>query len=397
LVRKLEGFSSQERLLEATIDLWGRRGHAALSARILGQEADLPVSSLYHHFGGMEQLYVSAQEQARAAAERWCQQQLATFATVGGGLPAVMAALIDEWTTGQRRLAFAMRECQLMALREARYLPSLRSWQSLWSSFWQEVCSRCGIQERAELTTYLFYSESLLHLLQWRRIVDRACLTELCEGWGSWLSGRLTPEGPWRAFARQEAGRSLPEPTPRTETTQKIATAAAEIVEELGMAGLTHRAVAARAGLTLGIVSYNFRTSAELTRAAFESIYARLVADGPVPAAGQRDAAFAALSGFNLLSSRLTGVDEVLLSVARDPELLAYAPQLRYLRGRGSGVHLQALLGPQRPISPTDAALMSGFTGGQRQACLGRPPEEAAPMRQRTLTALLDMLDQGAV
>ncbi len=179
--------------------------------------------------------------------------------------------------------------------------------------------ARCGVQERGELTTYFFYSESLLHLIQWRRVVDRACLDELCQGWASWLSGRLAPEGPWRAFAREEAGRSLPEPTPRNETTQKIASAAAETVEELGMAGLTHRAVATRAGLTLGIVSYNFRTSAELTRAAFESIYARVVADGPVPVLGKKEAAFDAFSGYNLFSSRLTGMDEVLLSVAREP------------------------------------------------------------------------------
>jgi AcrR family transcriptional regulator len=394
-VQNSAGYSSQQRLLDATVDLWEQRGHAALSARLLAQAADLPVSSLYHHFGGLEQLYLSAQDYARAAGQRWCDEQLAAFATVAGGLPAIMAALIDDWTTSQRRLAFAWRECQLMALRDPRYLPSLRAWQSLWSTFWQEVCTRCGAEEHGELTTYFFFSESLLHLIQWRRVVDRACLDELCQGFAVWLSGRLAPEGPWRAFARQEAGRSLPEPTPRTETTQKIASAAAETVEELGMAGLTHRAVAARAGLTLGIVSYNFRTSSELARAAFESIYAKVVAEGPVPELGKREAAFDALSGYNLLSSRLTGLDEVLLSVARDPELRSYGPQLRYLRGRSSGGRLQDLLGPQRPISPLDAALISAFSGGQRHACLGKPAEEVVLQRRKTLTTLLNMLGRG--
>ncbi len=117
--------------------------------------------------------------------------------------------------------------------------PALLAWQSLWSSFWQSVCSRCGLQDLGELTTYFFYGESLLHLIQWRRVVDRACLDEACQGWGLWLSGRLAAEGPWRGFARQEANRSMPELTLRNETTQRIATAAAETVEEIGMAGLT--------------------------------------------------------------------------------------------------------------------------------------------------------------
>jgi AcrR family transcriptional regulator len=395
-VQNLDVFPSKERLLEVTLDLWEQHGHAAMSARSIGQAAGLPVSSLYHHFGSLEQLFLLAQQHARARAERWCAAHLASFEAVAGGLPAVMGALIDDWTTRERRLAFTWRECQVMALRDSRYVPALQAWQSLWSSFWQSVCSRCGIQDLGEITTCFFYGESLLHLIQWRRAVDRACLDELCQGWGHWLSGRLAPEGPWRGFARQEANRSMPELTCRDETTERIAVAAAETVEELGMARLTHRAVAQRAGLTLGIVSYNFRTSAELTRAAFESIYSRIVAAKTVEhldAGLRRDEAFDSLSGHDLFSPRLTGLDEVLLSVARDPELRAFAPQLRYLRGRGSGAKLRELLGPQRPISSTDAALLSAFSGGQRQACLGKTEDQSRPLRQRALTTLLGVLN----
>lgn len=80
--------------------------------------------------------------------------------------------------------------------------------------------------------------------------------------------------------------------------------------------------------------------------------------------------------------------------MARNPELRSFAPQLRYLRGRTSGERLQQLLGPDRSISSTDAALISAFGGGHRQACVGKPEEEVRPLLQRTLAQLLHVLGQ---
>ncbi|MFD2136884.1 TetR/AcrR family transcriptional regulator [Novosphingobium resinovorum] len=71
----------------------------------------------------------------------------------------------------------------------------------------------------------------------------------------------------------------------RDETAARIVETAARIIDEDGLARLTHRAVAERAGLTLGTVSHKFRTKPALLEAAFEGLYRanveRLQAEAP--------------------------------------------------------------------------------------------------------------------
>ncbi|NWO96379.1 TetR family transcriptional regulator, partial [Escherichia coli] len=85
-------------------------GQATISARGLAQATGLPASSIYHHFGDLERLYVCAHEHAQALAAEWCGARLDQLADVPAGiesLPALLAALIDDWCEGQRGLAFA--------------------------------------------------------------------------------------------------------------------------------------------------------------------------------------------------------------------------------------------------------------------------------------------------
>lgn len=385
--------------MEATLDIWETEGSSALSARSLSRLAQAPVSSIYHHFGSLEQLFLSAHEQALRDSERWCAARLDELSP-GGGLsrtafPSLLAALIDQWCEEQRRLAFAWRECQLLTARTPGYSAIGQRWTAMWQHFWEEICTRCDHPGRGAFTAYLFDGEATLHLMRWRRPVDRAGLEELCAGWNEWLCGRPARDGEWRVFARAQADLALPEQTIASGTMEQIADAAADILAADGMAGLTHRAVAARAGLTLGVVSYNFRSSAELVRAAFEMIYRRVV--------GSRGTALtdpAALSEEQVMARyrtpppendrTLPALDELMLAAARDTELKAFAPQLRYRRGRTSGGMLQALLG--REISSLEAALFSGFASGHRKACFGLPASEAAERGWRVVTQLRAML-----
>jgi AcrR family transcriptional regulator len=398
---EINEISSRDRLIEAVLSLWESHGTAEISVRSIAQVTALPVSSIYHHFGSMEHLFLTAQDSARAATEQWCAAHLDAIPDASDlspdAFPALMAALIDDWSHAHRRLAFAWRECQLMASRDPRYFPALKPWQRLWSSFWQEVCTRCGLSVFGGLTCHMFDGESLLHLSLWRRAVDRACLEETCQGWSAWLAGRLAPETPWRRFARTEARRSMPIVSISGGVAERIAAAAADTVAEQGVAGLTHRAVAARTDLSLGVVSYNFRTSADLLRAAFEMIYLRVL---PFPQ-GERPLSPIEDRGPRLIDrlvhqpvpvANLLALDELLIAVARNPDLKQFSAQLRYLRGRTSEGLLRAMVGDARSISPLDAALFSGFVTGQRRANVGLSPQDALGATRRDLLQLLTML-----
>lgn len=403
--RQSGDISSPDRLVQAVLDLWATYGYAGVSVRSIAQATGLPVSSIYHHFGDIERLFLAAQDQARAIAERWCEAHLDAIADAPDlgpdALPALMAALIDDWSHEQRRLAFAWRECQLMAARDASHLPALTGWHRLWAAFWQEVCDRCGVSAFGRVTHLLFDGESLLHLMQWRRAIDRACLEETCHGWSGWLTGRLVPEGPWRRFARTEASRMAPPLSVAGVVAEQIAAAAADSVAERGVGGLTHRAVAGRTGLSLGVVSYNFRTSADLLRAAFEMIYRRVSASYPggAAAAGTGEEGIQLLermSKENFTSAGLLALDELLIAAARDPALKPLSAPLRYLRGQTSGGVLAAMIGGGQRTSPLDAALFSSLSTGQRRACLGMTREDAQSDAQRNMLLMLDTLGAKA-
>ena len=392
-----EGETSASRLMNAVIGQWERCGSSAISVRSLATEAGVTVSSLYHHFGSLEHLYLSAQLHARSGAQRWCADQLRTLARfeplAPDALPALVAALIDDWTNGPRGLAFAWRECVMAAAREPGFLRELQAWSAMWSAFWQDVCARCGRVEHGALVTMFFYSESLLHLMRWHPIVDRSALADLCVGLTTWLDGSLAEEGPWRRIARAEAIRTMPPPPVLGELSGRIATAAAALLQREGLAALTHRAVAAEAGLTLGVVSHHMRTSADLVRAAFEIVYrdaAGLDDAAPAPLAIDDEELVARLIRFQQDRTSLLALDELMLAAGRDPALGSFVPQLRYLRGRTSRTLMPVIAGQEG--SPVDHALLSGLISGLRVACLGSAADAVPGLVRETLEHIFALL-----
>lgn len=343
----------------------------------------------------MEHLFQSTQRQARDAAQAWCASrldELASWPSDGGSLALapVMATLIDDWTCGQRQLAFAWCQCHLLALRDDAYQAARDAWRSLWSTFWTELCLRMGLPSFAAVTSHVFEATCQLHLIRWRRSIDRAALEEFCVGWARWLDGRLAPEAPWRRLARETALEASAKVADLLAASNgaaiTIAQSAAAIVAEGGVAALTHRAVASRAGVSLGVVSYNFPTSAELVRAAFETIYRAIVERSsiqPEELPG-RDEVVGRWRRSAIQSSNYAALEELMLAVARDADLREFGPQMRYLRGRTSGIHLAALLGPEVSISPLDAAIYSSLMSGQQRALIGCADADIAKSLAKT-------------
>ena len=368
--------------ITAVLNAWENAGHAGLSARSLAQTTGLPASSIYHHFGDLEQLYGMAQDHARTLAQRWCDERLHQLIDAPAGhasLAPLLAALIDDWCEGQRDLAYAWRECQLLAARDPRYAPSAERWRSLWANFWRDVCDRLDIAQTATLTARLFDGESFLHMIRWRRSIDRAVLDETCRGWANWLGGTPAPAAPWREAARTRALQSGYQSQPRDPISERVETAAATMLARSGVAGVTHRAVAAEAGLTLGVVSHKFKKSADLLSAAFDIAYrlAVPISDAELETLRHdRDALRRRFGDRNGTEAFRLVAAELMLATTRDPALAPFAAQLRYLRGQTSGRALRALFGPDRPVSELDAAIFSSFAIGQGNSFAGMAEEE---------------------
>lgn len=380
--------SSYDRFIAVVTGQWEQVGAAGMSARQISGLTDAPVSSIYHHFGSLEHLLLASQQQCIVEASLWCDRQWQQFDGLRASPVAFagfFAQIVDAWCEEQRGLAFAWRECQLLAHESAQFVDATRQWAALWAHFWSEAGQRFGLGAGSIVAQRVFENESFFHMIRWRRLVDRAALDETARVLGAWLTGSAIPPAPWREFAREEALRSMPTLPDRDETAARIVETAARIIDEDGLARLTHRAVAERAGLTLGTVSHRFRTKPALLEAAFEGLYRanveRLQAEAPArdalrPADLADDLAAMVLRGGNA-----RGSDELFVATARDASLRQFGAQLRYLRGRTSRSALQDLVGTGREVGVTEAALFSGFLTSQLRAHAGFPDEVAPRIR----------------
>lgn len=360
--------SSDFKLVDALLVLWESAGQDGVSARQISAAASVPVSSIYHHFGSLEQLLVFGQEHAQTQAKAWCEvwlEQLSGLPAEPSAFPGFFAALVDDWAERQRPIAFAWREGQLLRTAGPAGSVLRARWRALWADFWQEAMARFGLQSRASIANRLFENESLLHMIRWRRPVDRAGLDELARGLGGWLTGTPLARAPWRDFARTEALRVAPEAPDHDEAMGRIVDATVALVEEAGATGVTHRAVAERAGLTLGTVSHRVRTKSDLLELTYGGLYmkgvTKLRARTTDLPANDPAGMLNGLADFFAGSQGGRGVDTLHLAVARDPALRQFGLQLRYLRGSTSRSLLAELLGGRREPGFLEAALMSGF------------------------------------
>lgn len=388
---------SPRKLITSALSAWEVGGAAEISARGLAAMAGLPVSAIHYHFGGLGHLLDAAQAEAIASARRWSEAQweaVGTAATAPAMLGPLLACFIDDWCERQRRLAFAWREGQLMVLRDPDRTSPAHQWDQLWQDYFDRLCARMGVSAFGVLTKWFFDSASALHMLRWRRPVDRAALEELCAGWAAWISGGLAPQNDWFAVAQADAQALAAWPDETDPVAEAVAHAAAQVLSQRGVTGLTHRAVATEADLTLGIVSYKYRTSADLLRAAFDALYRRMLSRGPSRI--DEDAPMTAREAIGYVEQGLPnradmlGSDELMVATARDPQFQAFAAQLRYLRGRASGRILQAVVGPDRSISAIDGAIFSALIGARGRARITggmSGPDDFAPLAGRLMPA----------
>lgn len=115
----------------------------------------------------------------------------------------------------------------------------------------------------------------------------------------------------------------------RSEASKKaILNAATSIVETSGLSSLTHRAVAAAAGVSHALVTYHFATAAALRLATFDHAIVRLtgelellLADLPDPSGVPRMGSDLAVRMVTDLRAEAFTAYELLLAASRDPEL----------------------------------------------------------------------------
>ncbi len=356
----------QARLLKTMAGLWRTQGRGQISARRIAGQAGVTTSLINYHFGSFEGLLDASLRDFIDRNTAWWRSRLEPLkalkpldAQAGGYL---LASLIDELCDAHGDVVFAWFECQAMAARDPAFAPVAVDWYTVWRDAWAEVATHILPDDAADLLYAFADGELCLHRIAWQPPLDRACLFETCVAWVQMVTDGTTGPMSLRETLRERCGTPAGEPLDEGSPDAAIALAAADIVGKSGIGGVTHRAVAAEAGMTLGVVSYHYPTANALIHAAFEAIYGQITRADQGPARPIEASAFAAgvarLVAHPDAQANFLSLDEFTSAAARDPALSIFGGTLRYTRGRTASRTLTGL------PSPLAGALISSSTNG---------------------------------
>jgi AcrR family transcriptional regulator len=240
---------------------------AGVSARSIASAAGVAPSAISYNFGNIERLLSSAFESGAARTAAWLETrslEIQALAPTAIGATQALEHVLIGWTKEARPLALLYQEC----LAASAGAGVGAQWTKVWRDFWLAAARTFGLGETDGRMLHTFFeSEALYHLSNWSPALERAALGDMVEHFGAtWLGApaRLSTGSLIRA-ERAAGARTHGSLAPGAF---RIAEAAAEVVEDAGLAGLTHRKVAARAGVTTGAVTHHFRTIEDLVAGA---------------------------------------------------------------------------------------------------------------------------------
>jgi AcrR family transcriptional regulator len=371
------------------LTLWAEHPADTMSVRALVQKADAAQAAIHYHFGDLERLYARASQVAVERAEALMAARLAALAVVDGAdLPAalqasLLAGAIADWTVSARRLAMA-----------ERYAPGAQ-WQAAQDRHWRAFAARIGLAPHAAAIACFAAGEAARHLLVWNPALDRALLEETAMALVLWLRGRSFGADAIRAHhqALALAGYARP-PQHRDALLAQIEQAAAALLSEKGHAGVTYRAVAGRAGVTLGKVIHLFGSKSELLGAALHRLYERealgddregFIAQSLAPEVVMALLVEAIIAGDQPV---LRAYDEIERAIYNGAEYAPLRGVVRSMEDPSGTWALRQLLGGAEPPSTLVAAFSAIIRGiGYRAAYAGMAREDVVALAEAALCA----------
>lgn len=396
---KLPNCETRDRLIAAVLAAWIRSPNGNASVRMIAETAKTSPSAIDYHFGSLEHLYVEAQRAALAQSGRWLAERIVQLVEIGSEniAPAqqasIIAGIIDDWTETQRPLAMAWRESHL-ARRNGGSDNSHAAWCTLWGDFWQEVASVLGLSQHHELLAAFHDGEASQHLMRWNRALDRALLDENTSALVSHLAGEFIPPSSIRNAYQIRAEGASPysaEQETRSGDGLTLDRAAANIMCEDGIAAVTFRAVAKKAGTTLGQTSYHYGSKSKMLTRAFAMLYAERAGSrediGDLPQAALRTALLSEITqGTNPI---LRAWDELIMHICRDDEHLALRGITRGWRDPAAQWIIERLATAPLTAPAALAAAFSSAIRGLNHRCLPLAEQEAKELADLALTSIL--------
>jgi len=343
-------------VLRAALALVEAGGLRGLSLRPLAERMGTTVSALSHRFGLKDELLTAVIDAAREAdgalLDGWL-KRIEALAPVDGALLAELADLVLDEMAGPYA-ALNRFYCELMqgAPTRPEIVVPFAAWRARRLAFWRAAAmTRQHSELGADLGDILhaFSADEVAHGLaigdlsayRWLR---RLGLRRLC---GAVVPAPGANDLAQFAVCHAALGALMDgpdgyQPAPLTDWQARVAGHISTLIIAEGADAVTHRAIAARAGVASSTLAYHFPRQEDLLQAGLEAIIARLHGRVYRPEGVDLDAED--LSSVEIARATFA----VSLAVGRAPGLKACAADMRRRRGE----NYMIILNRQAPGEP---------------------------------------------
>lgn len=326
-------------VLRAALTLVAADGLKGLSLRPLADQLGSTVSALSHRYGLKDQLVAAVIDAAREAdmafLDGWLSRARALQPLTGALLADLADAVLDDMTSPPHaaRTLFFLELLQGAPTRPEIVAP-LSAWRDQRLAFWRAAAETIGPPELGD-ALHGYCADEAAHGLaigdvaafRWLR---RLTLRRLCDGLVAAPGATDLRQFVMlhAALGEMMTGPDGYEPAPLTDWQARIARDISALIIAQGADAVTHRAIAARAGVASSTLAYHFPRQEDLLMAGLEDIIARL--HGRV----YRDPDKIDLAEEDLSSVEIARATfAVALAATRTPRLRACAADMRRRRG----------------------------------------------------------------
>jgi DNA-binding transcriptional regulator YbjK len=342
------------RVQSAAHRLCAAGGLRAIGFRSVAREADVSVGQTGHRYGSLEGLMDRLVELEAQDLGRWFAFWQDRIGGPGGraGLPLadILVEILEDAVVNRRLSTMLQAELLVAPGFDMRVRPLGTVWIEGWRGL-VEHRHPLG-QHVAPLQAGLMADEAAFSLafgtLPPYRLIRKAALSHLLAGFPETEPAELPA-----LFRELESLSITAQPQSAAGRTASLSEAIADLLEEEGAGAVSHRALAARAGVPNSTVAHHFRTSEKLIEAGMASLYDRFRR----ASIGPNDPA--------MLNRIGRSTHSVALAAARDPRFLPYAIDMRWRRGENFRRVLPGLLrgSHSKPWTLTAQALSIAIIG----------------------------------
>ena len=350
------------------------QGFSGLTMRSVAQEAGSSLGSLNHHVGDKAALIASIVHEERRERQSlhalWRRRVACLDLTDAAVLAAVMAAYLDEAALAHRAMALTGCELFVEAGMAPREFPGIDLLLADEDRFWSDLLAPgygidANLFARA-ISGYCHDERPFTIALAGHpdyRLLRGATIASVSAG----LAGRGDGLGARfgdlvAACGSDPAVSPLPVDLPDGSKKAVLAQHIARVIAEQGVSAVTHRAVAARAGVSNSRIAHHFRTQADLLDAGFGALILAMRQEMQSPDLPEPER--------HRGTAMIRATHSIALAAARDAVLQPFALDMRRRRSENVRERLREILGGDRAADDATIQAASMITIGSGLAAM---------------------------